>query len=90
MEESSGTGSRKDPSMTDVDTLAEFWKWFSTTYDGGLPMNPDAEDFEAVRREHPTPATTEAEVARRYKLAQAAKLARIFRTWKSMGPASQE
>ena len=90
MVESSEGEAGKDPSTTDVDTLAEFWKWFSTTYDGGLPMNPDAEDFEAVRREHPTPATTEAEVARRYKLAQAAKLARIFRTWKSTGAAPQE
>lgn len=84
MDDGSAAGAPKDPSVADVETLAEFWKWFSATYDGGLPMNPDAEDFESVRRAHPTPATTEAEVARRYKLAQAAKLARIFERWKSM------
>lgn len=69
--------------MTELDKLAAFWAWFAKHYDGGMPMNPDPEDFDAVRRDHPAPATTETEVERRFKLAQAAKLSRIYKRWEA-------
>ena len=43
------------------------------------PIEPDPQDYDAVRREHPLPANaSDAEAGHRYRLAQATKLIRLY------------